>query len=353
MKYKSLLFLTIVAIFSACNNQPQTTPSDIETPVSVREIKKGSISRLINSSGTAMSTLSVELNSEMSGQYRLLNNPRTGKPFKLGDAVKKGQVIIRLEDKEYETNLRLDSRKLALTNAEQELQKQKELLELGGATATQIRNTEVTITNAKYDLEVANINLAKMNVIAPFDGVIVSLPHYTSNTRVTQNNLMVGIMDYSRLYMDINLPESTIEYVMPNQSVHITHYTLPNDTLLGVISEMSPAISTETRTFVSKILIDNKELKLRPGMFVKADVVVDRAESAIIIPKNVILSNRNRRYVYVVEKGTAVIRNIRLGIEDDDNAEIIEGLNENDNLIIRGFETLRENSRVKVLNLNN
>jgi len=349
MKYKSLLIAAIVVLFAACNNQPQNSPSDIEIPVSVKEIQKGSISRLINTTGTAMATYGVELNSEMSGLYRLQNNPGTGKPFKLGDKVRKGQIIIRLEDKAYENNIAIESKKLNLEILEQEQNKQKGLLEMGGVTPSDIRNTEVRLINARYDLDNANINLEKMYVRAPFDGVIVSLPHYTANARVEQNRPMVGIMDYANMYMDINLPESTIEYVQANQAVYITHYTLPNDTLKGIISELSPAISNETRTFKGKIIINNADMKIRPGMFVKADVVVDRAESAIIIPKNVILSNRNRRYVYVVERGIAVIRNIRTGIEDDDNAQVIEGLAENDNLIIRGFETLRENSRVKVL----
>ena len=343
------LFAICIVFLASCNNQPQSGPNDIETPVSVRELKFSSISKLLNTSGTAMATVTVDLSSEMSGLYHLQTNPQNGRPFKLGDAVKKGQLIIRLEDKEYENNQRVDTRKLNLENSELELSKQKELLELGGATVTQIRNAEIQITEARYNLENAIINLGKMNIIAPFDGVIVSLPHYSENVKVSNNQPMVGIMNYTRLYMDINLPESAIEYVEVNQPVHITHYTMPYDTLRGTIAELSPAISTETRTFKGKIIIDNSSQKLRPGMFVNANVVVDRAEDVIVIPKSALLSNRNRRYVFVVERNTAIIRNLVTGIEDEDNIQIIEGLNENDNLIIRGFETLRDNSRVRVL----
>ena len=349
MKYRILLSAVIVALLTACGNQPQSSQSDIETPVSVQELKKGSISKLINTTGTALATYSVELNAEMNGFYSLQTNPSTGRPYKLGDAVKKSQLIIRLENKEYENGIALESKKLSLEIAEQEQNKQTALYEKGGVTLSEMRNTEVRVTNARYDLENATLNLEKMNVRAPFDGIIVSLPHYTQQGRVTQGNLMVGLMAYTRMYMDINLPESAIGYVKSNQPVHITHYTLPDDTLRGEISELSPAISTETRTFKGKILIDNNQLKLRPGMFVKADIVVDRADSAIIIPKNVVLSRRNRKYVYVVERSTAIVRDIQTGLEDEDNIEVTEGLRENDNLIIRGHETLRENSRVKVL----
>ncbi len=85
---------------------------------------------------------------------------------------------------------------------------------------------------------------------------------------------------------------------------------MPKDTFRGKISELSPAISSETRTFKGKILIQNDGLKLRPGMFIKADIVVNKADSAIIIPKDVIQSNRRVKYVYIVEKNTAKIRNL-------------------------------------------
>lgn len=349
MKYRILLSTVVISLLTACGNQPQGSQNDIETPVSVQELKKGSISKLVNTTGTAQATYSVELNSETTGFYYLQQNPATGRPFKLGDAVKKGQLIIRLENKEYENGIALESKKLSLEIAEQEQSKQQALYEKGGVTLSEMRNTEVRVTNARYDLENATINLDKMNVRAPFDGIIVSLPHYTAQSRVNQGSEMVGLMAYSRMYMEINLPESAIEYIRTNQPVHITHYTLQNDTLQGEISELSPAISTETRTFKGKILINNNQLKLRPGMFVKADIVVDRADSAIIIPKSVLLSRRNRKYVYVVEKNTAILRDIRTGLEDEDNIQVIEGLRENENLIIRGHETLRENSKVKVL----
>ncbi|MDR2148943.1 MAG: efflux RND transporter periplasmic adaptor subunit [Tannerella sp.] len=350
MKLKTIFYvLAGVVLATACRNQPQGNANDIETPVSVQEVTKGSISKLINTTGTAQATNSVELNSEMTGYYNLQTNGRTGKPFKLGDAVQKGQLIIRLDNAEYVNGIALESKKLSLDIAEQEQGKQKELYEKGGVTLSEMRNTEVRVTNARYELENAHISLDKMNIRAPFNGIIVTLPHYTPGSSVPQGSSMVGVMDYSKMYVDINQPESNIGYVHANQSVYITHYTLPGDTLKGVISELSPAISAETRTFKGKILIDNNKLKIHPGMFVKADIVVDRADSAIIIPKNVILSNRNRKYVYIVEKNTAVIRNIITGLEDEDNIEVKEGLNESDNLIIRGYETLRENSRVKVL----
>jgi RND family efflux transporter MFP subunit len=351
MKFRNcftISVVTFVLLFVGCNDQRQNAPNDVATPVSVKELSKGSISKLINTTGTSMSTYNVDLTSQMSGAYRLQTNPHTGKPFKLGDKVAKGQVIIKLEDREYENGIALDVRELSMEIAEQEYVKQKALYEKGGVILSEMRNAELRVISARHDLESARSNLEKTEIKAPFNGVIVNLPHYTPDAKVEQGKPMVGIMDYSRMYMDVNFPESVIGYMKTEQPVNITHYTIPDDTLRGVVSELSPAISMETRTFKGKILINNDKLILRPGMFVKADIVVDNAENSIIIPKEVILSNRNRKQVYIVEKNTAILRNIRTGLEDETNVQVLEGLNEKDNLVVRGFETLRENSKVKV-----
>lgn len=340
--------LLTTLLLTGCGNKPQNAPNNIATPVSVVELKKGSISKLINTTGTVQPTYGASQNAEMSGFYKLQTNPRTGKPFKMGDRVSKGELIIRLEDKEYENGIAIDAKKLSLEIAEQEQSKQKALYEKGGVTMSEMRNTEVKVTNARYDYENAKLNLEKMKVKAPFDGVIVDLPHYTADTRVEQGKAMVSLMAYDKMYMDINLPESSIRYVKEAQPVYITHYTIPGDTLKARVGELSPAVSTETRTFKGKILIDNDQLKLRPGMFAKADIIVDRADSSIIIPKDVILSNRRRKYVYIVEKNTAKIRNLQTGLEDEYNIEILSGLNVNDNLVVKGFETLKEDAKVKI-----
>jgi RND family efflux transporter MFP subunit len=351
MKYNSVIPASLIlsAILSAgCSNSPQGAQTDIATPVSVTELKKGPISKLINTTGTAYPIYGADLATETNGAYHLQINPKTGKAFKLGDLVTKDQLIVRLENREYENGIAIDAKKLNLEIAEQEQTKQKNLYEKGGVTLSEMRNTEVKVTNARYDYENALLNLEKMNIKAPFDGVIVTLPHYTPGVKIEQGKPVAGIMAYSRMYMDINLPESSIGHVKVDQPVFITHYTIPEDTISGVISELSPAISTETRTFKGKIVIQNNELKLRPGMFVKADIVVDKAESAIIIPKEVIQSNRRRKYVYIVEKNTAILRDIKTGLEDEQHVEVVEGLKENDNLVTKGFETLKENSKVKV-----
>ena len=189
-----------------------------------------------------------------------------------------------------------------------------------------------------------------MEVKAPFSGVIVNLPYYTPGTRVSSGQEMVSLMSYDKMYMDIKLPEKNITDVQLGQKVIITNYTIVDDTLTGYVSELAPIISTETRTFAGKLLIDNPELKLRPGMFVKADIITAQKDSVVVIPKDIILTGNRGKYVFIVGRNSSADdRRITTGIENQDYVEVTEGLAANDRLIIKGFETLRDNSKVKVI----
>lgn len=335
-------------LMTACGNEQAGSTVELASPVSVTEVEYSNIRKYNSTSGTALANAEIELTSEMAGEYNLMINPRTNKPFKLGDKVMAGETIVKLTNQSYENDIAIDSKKLSLEIAEQDKVNKLALYEKGGVTQSEIRNAEVTITNAKYSYENAQINLEKMSIKAPFTGVIVNLPHYTKNVQLSSGSSIVSIMSYEEMIMEINLPESAIGEVVENQEVVITHYTLPRDTINGIISELSPAISPETRTFKGKLLIDNKDLKLRPGMFVKADIVVDEAENTIVIPKEIVMNNRNRKSVFVVDRGVARQVNIRTGLEDQDNIEVLEGLSLHDMLVTRGYETLRDGSKVKI-----
>lgn len=344
-----ILFFAALLALAACNNRQQSETADLATPVSIEDIRKQPIDKYINTTGTAKATQEVTLTTEMAGNYRLMNNPATGRVFKLGDRVKAGQVIVMLEDKEYVNNIAIDAQKLNLEIANQEYEKQKSLYEKGGVTLREMRNSEVSATNANYSFENAQVKLEKMSIEAPFAGIITDIPYFTQGNKISSGQAVATIMSYDKMYMEINLPEKNISDVQTGQNVIITNYTIAEDTLKGLVSELSPAISTETRTFKGKLVIDNPDLKLRPGMFVRADIIVAHKDSAIVIPKSIILTSNRGKVVFVVEQTTARERRINLGIENQDFAEVLTGLKVNERLVVKGFETLRNDSKVKVI----
>lgn len=347
--HQIIALIALIGATTACNNQPTNTTTELAVPVSVNDIKPRSIEKIINTTGTLNATKKTTLATEMTGKYKLLINPKTRRPFALGDQVENGQVIIQLEDATYENSIGYDSKKLNLEISEQNMKKQQSLFEKGGVTQLDYRNSEVSYTNAKYDFERANLQMAKMKISSPFKGVITDLPTFTNGTQVATGTAVVSLMDYSTMLVEVNLPEKYINEVMIDQPVRIMNYTLPNDTLTGNVKELSPAISTETRTFKGIIQVTNPDLKLRPGMFAKADIVLARKDSVIVIPKDIIISSQRGKSVFIVDNGTADEKRITIGYENQNEAEITSGLKMNDRLVIKGFETLKNRSKVKIV----
>lgn len=352
MKNQLYFYLLLFALsgFWSCDEAEEESPTvDIAAPVSVTQIKPGSLSRHTVATGNATAEKMIEVSAQIGGRYILKKHPSYNRSFRLGDRVKTGQPFVEIEDKEYENGIALETTKMNLELAEQEYQKQKSVYEKGGVTLRELRNAELQLTRAKDDLANAEIRLEKMKVPIPISGVIVDMPQHTPKSRINQGDLLATIMDYSRMYVDVDLPENTMMEIKTGQKVQITNYSLPNDTLSGTITEMSPAIDVNTRTYLAKVRFNNSNLLIRPGMFVKTLIKVRQKDNILVIPKDVIISDQRGKRVFIVQENTAFERIIETGMENEEMIEVVSGLEENDRLVVKGFETLRDKSKVKIL----
>lgn len=346
---KIIIVLSLIVLFSACGNDNFDISDDITIPVSVEVIKQKPIEEFVDATGTVQASKEASLMAENSGFYKLLKNPRTGKLFSLGDKVKAGEQIVLLEDPEYINNIRIDLKKLQLEQAKSEFEKQKSLYDKGGITLKDLKTAELNYIDQEYTYDNAKLQLEKMKVIASFEGVIVELPYYTQGVKVNQNSPMIKLMNYENLYLEINLPEKQIGVIKENQNARIMNYTLTEDTLYAKVTQMSPAVDVGTRTFKATLAIDNPNWILRPGMFVKTEITVAKKDSAIVIPKEIILSRNKGKIVYVIVKGASQERVISTGLENPTEVEVTKGLKENERLVTKGFETLRKRQKVKII----
>ncbi len=332
----------------SCGQQERQPELDIAAPVTVEEVTFKPIEEYITSTGTINATRVAEVVSEAAGFYHRGINPRTNRPFAVGDAVRKDEVLVTLENPEYENNVKIDSQKMSLDLSKSEFEKQQSLYDKGGVTLRELKNAEKSYIDAQYSHENALYQLAKLKVVVPLDGIITSITDHTPGVKINSGETIAQIMDYRRLTMDANLPEKQLGNIRGGQVARITSINLPGKVFTGRITQVSPSIDATTRTFTATIEAENPGQELKPGMFVKAEIVVDSRESAVVIPKDVILSRRDNRVVFVVERGLAAERRIVTGLENPDEVEVVEGLAAEDRLVIKGFETLRDRARVKV-----
>ncbi len=346
-----IFFIILISfiVLSSCQQERMTAQTDTTIPVRVMEVKKSSIQEFVTTTGTVYAAKETILKTEQAGRYTLQRNPKTGKPFVMGDSVAANTLLFSLDNPEYVNQIAMDSKKLSLESAEREFTKQQSIYEKGGITLSEVKNAEKALIDARYSFDNAKISLAKLEIRAPFNGVIVNLPHYTSGQWVDANTEVATLMDYSRLYAELTLPGKEMDHIQQNQNVTVSNYSREKQKLEGKVTQISPALDPTSRMFKIKIEASNPDLLLKPGMFVRADIIVQEKADVIVIPKDIILDRRGRKTVYIVQRGIALERRLELGIETSDTVEVIQGLNPDDSLIIEGFETLRNRSRVKVL----
>ena len=126
LKITGIISLSLL-LFS-CNSNQSSSASDTTTPVWLEDIQYRNIEECITATGTAKAKKTITINSETNGGYYIQKNPKTGKPYQLGDIVEAGAVIVRLEKQEHENNVQLESKKLQIEIAEKELEGQRVVL---------------------------------------------------------------------------------------------------------------------------------------------------------------------------------------------------------------------------------
>ena len=351
MKKTALIILPILLLMtlSGCKEEMMNVSTESTIPVRATVLEMKSIREYVTATGTVFSAKERTLALEQAGYYLLQTNPRTGRLFAMGDSVKSGEKLIVLTNPEYVNSIAIDSKKLNFESSERELEKQKAIYDKGGITLSELTAAESSFINAGYTYENAKLSLAKLEIKAPFSGTIVQLDHYTQDQWLPAGSQVVMVMDYSTLYSDVSLPGKEMNSVSRNQKAEVTNFSSDVNTLNARIDQISPALDPESRMFTLRLKIPNPNLFFKPGMFIKADIIVKEKESALVIPKDIILERRGRQTVFVVVRGLAQERRLVTGMENPDEIEVIEGLQEGDSLVIEGFETLRNNSRVNVL----
>ncbi len=330
-----------------CQEEPTERVVDLVVPVTVQPVSRGTIESFVSTTGSLRASRAADILVEVRGDLFYVEDSSGRKPVE-GTRVEAGQQIARIESEEYINNIRLQSRQLGLQNARNNLAEKQALFEEGLAVQSEVQAAQKTVADGEADIADARIQLEKMKVLAPLSGYLTGLADTTEDTIVAQNTVIGQVVEYAQVITDLKIPNSQMPNIDRGQEVRITNYAFRDQTFVGRVSVMDPALDPATRTFRIEVTIDNPGLVLRPGMFIKADIVVEQRADIIIIPRELVLSRQNRSLVFVEEEGRAQQRFIELGLTDDLMVEVVDGLEEGERLITSNFETLRSRTQVRV-----
>jgi len=198
---------------------------------------------------------------------------------------------------------------------------------------------------AYIDRDEVGFKFEKAPVESPIAGIIGRV-YVDIGENVTTQTPIALVVDMRRMEIDLDIPEKYYAKVAIGQNATISVDTYPDEKFSGQVAKISPVVDLATRSAPIEILIDNPEQKLHSGMFAKVKLVISEHKDVPIILKEAVMGKEPDLYVYVIEGNKAILRKINLGIRQDAQYEVREGLKQGDLVVIVGQQRLYEGAQV-------
>jgi len=288
--------------------------------------------------GSLKSAESVILRPETAGRVAALN-------FRDGALVAKGTLLLSLDASVQEAELQQAKANLAL--AESTHRRNRELLEKKFLSQQALESSAATLKVQEAAVSLAAAKLAKAHIRAPFAGV-VGLRNVSVGDYVKEGQDLVNIEDISTLRADFRLPESYIGRLSKGLALEVTSDALPGERFRAVLEAVDPLVDQGGRSLSARARLDNRDGKLRPGMFVRVRLLFGERQAALMVPEQAIIPGAEPAVFKVVD-GKATRVPVRLGVRRTAQVEIVDGLAAGDVVVTAGQLKLREGMAVRAV----
>ena len=190
------------------------------------------------------------------------------------------------------------------------------------------------------------IKLKSGNIIAPFSGAL-GYTGLTEDILVSNNIFVITLDDNSTVYSDIKIPENYSAFIKKGLPVEVRLSSFKDKIFLGNVDFVSSRINADTRSLLSRIKIENKELELISGSLLEVSVKFNLRNS-LSVPDTSVMVEGNKSYVYRVnEENLAEKTEVKTGLRSNKNIEIVYGLNEGDTVVAEGLKKVRPQGKIK------
>ena len=196
--------------------------------------------------------------------------------------------------------------------------------------------------------EKARLNIMHTQIRAKFGGIVGDFK-LVEGQRINAGETLFKLFDTNQMKIDINILESEISKIKLGNTVEIELPAIPNEKFYGSVKRISPYIDSEDGTCKVEVAINNNKQKIKPGMFAKVLIETNTLKNRLLVKKEALLVRDKRNLVFAVEDSLAKWKYVKLGDENEKYYEILEGIEEGDDIIISGQYNLAHDSKVKVI----
>jgi HlyD family secretion protein len=257
------------------------------------------------------------------------------------DALFKKQVISKKEADLAEMEYTVAEAQLAASQQNLRLLREGARQEVKEASRAKLKEMEALLAQEQ-------IHLQNTDVVAPFQGEIIRR-YVDGGALVSPSTPIVNLVHTMTLKVVANVLERNIPFLKPGMKATIRTEAYPERMFEGRVARINIGLDLSTRTLRSEIEIPNSNRLLKPGMFTRIEVVLLEKPGVLAVPRDAVMEEEGKQFVYLVEGNKATRRPILTGIEQDRFLEVKEGLKERDRVVVRGQEAIKENTTLRII----
>ena len=373
-------------------SSPAATSSESQAssplPVKVTMVRVADLEKRIKSPGEVFTEKNVVLKAEVKGVLKKLN-------IREGQHVKTGEILAELDDTPYRLRLEQEeaSRLKALSellldrlfqqpeladNSEdllnvkkaeeaylkakrafeeglisqselEKLRRDYELAMIGsGLKRDEIIASSKGLTQAEVNVKIAQMELEKTRITAPFSGVITQI-RVAPGESIEAGREICTLVDLSQLKIEAKVLETVVGKIKTGREAYVNFTAYPGKVFSGQVAAISPLVDSKDKTCSVFVHLDNPAEEIKPGMHAEVEIISEIFPSRLLVPQEAVLVRGGRPLVFVVENGLAKWRYIQTGEENERFIEVLEGVTEGEQVIVEGHMTLAHDSSVRVI----
>ena len=383
-----LMALMALGLLAGCSgSKPTEAVEEKYIPVEVEVAGNMTLINTAMLSGKVSSDTDVSVVPKVPGKVESVN-------VKVGDTVHAGEVLFTLETTDMNNAYQLaearyqnskdqwDAAKTSLertkalaaekiSNAQKTLANTKALFDVGAASKVQLDEAELglkelessfagqieqlSVQASDSSLKLAEVQLTQARealdnatVTAPVDGIVSQVDVQVGNM-ATSAQAAVSLTNTSSVYSSLSVAENLVNRLTKGQSVKVTIPSVSEKSFIGKIDHISPASDPKTHLYPLKITLENPDGLIKPGMFAKVELVTDEKADVTSIKSEAVVLKNEKTIVYVVQEDKAVAKEVVTGLDTGVDIEILKGLDQGDQVIVKGQTLVDEGYKVKVV----
>ena len=335
---RTLVLISLVAL-GACNNGIGEVSTDTDrTPVRVITARERAAPRVLHLSGTVEANREVKAGFKIGGKIRSL-------AFEEGQLVRKGALLAQLDSTELlEQKRKAEEQE---NKARRDLDRMEKLHRKGTVPLSSFQDATSVHVSAEAELNIVKERLDNCEVRSPFTGRITR--KLSEVGEVVGPGMPIAVLtEMDPVLVKAAVPDHLLPEIQPGQPARVELDHRPPVRFQGKVTRLEASADPLSRTFHIEIRLANPGERLRPGLIVRVQVVVDPNHRGIVVPLDAILDFGSDPSVFVVLDGMAYKRTIRMGAVKGPEVELLQGLESGELVVVSGQEYLKDQEPVAI-----